>query len=89
MIAVAVVAIPIGVMAERRSKFQRLAERHFELAGIPTTDEVPSGGMLIVGSDGQPVTSARFEWHFALFEKYERAARRPWLPVEPDPPEPK
>jgi hypothetical protein len=27
--------------------------------------------------------------HAALQAKYERAARFPWLPVEPDPPEPK
>jgi hypothetical protein len=28
------------------------------------------------------------EYHTFLVEKYERAARYPWLPVEPDPPEP-
>lgn len=28
------------------------------------------------------------EYHAALTAKYERAARRPWLPVEPDPPWP-
>jgi hypothetical protein len=27
-------------------------------------------------------------WHFDLTMKYWRAARYPWLPVEPDPPEP-
>lgn len=27
-------------------------------------------------------------YHAALRLKYERAARRPWLPVAPDPPEP-
>jgi hypothetical protein len=29
------------------------------------------------------------EWHVQMKVKYERAAARPWLPVEPDPPEPK
>jgi hypothetical protein len=28
-------------------------------------------------------------WHAALAEKYRHAALYPWLPVEPDPPEPK
>lgn len=28
------------------------------------------------------------DYHACLREKYERAARYPWLPVEPDPPEP-
>ncbi len=27
-------------------------------------------------------------WHLALSRKYERAARSPWLPVAPDPPNP-
>ena len=27
-------------------------------------------------------------YHAAMARKYERAARYPWLPVEPDPPEP-
>jgi hypothetical protein len=31
----------------------------------------------------------KVEWHGRLKSKYERAAARPWLPVEPDPPEPK
>jgi hypothetical protein len=28
------------------------------------------------------------EWHRQLKAKYDHAARYPWLPVEPDPPEP-
>jgi hypothetical protein len=28
------------------------------------------------------------EWHDQMRRKYERAASRPWLPVEPDPPPP-
>lgn len=28
------------------------------------------------------------EWHESMRRKYERAARYPWLPVGPDPPEP-
>jgi hypothetical protein len=31
----------------------------------------------------------RAAFWIALKQKYERAAARPWLPVEPDPPEPK
>jgi hypothetical protein len=31
---------------------------------------------------------ARAQFHEALRVKYERAARRPWILVEPDPPEP-
>jgi hypothetical protein len=32
---------------------------------------------------------ARGRDHLRLKDKYERAARYPWLPVDPDPPEPK
>ncbi len=31
----------------------------------------------------------RTAWHAAMKAKYEHAARYPWLPVAPDPPEPK
>jgi hypothetical protein len=34
------------------------------------------------------LSAARAAYHTALVQKYERAARYPWLPVEPDPPEP-
>ena len=27
-------------------------------------------------------------WHIEMIRKYDRAARYPWLPVWPDPPEP-
>jgi hypothetical protein len=30
----------------------------------------------------------RLDYHAVMRQKYERAARRPWLRVEPDPPEP-
>ena len=30
-----------------------------------------------------------YDYHGRLEEKYATAASRPWLPVEPDPPEPK
>ncbi len=31
----------------------------------------------------------RGEWYLAMWEKYRHAALRPWLPVPPDPPQPK
>jgi hypothetical protein len=30
----------------------------------------------------------RSQWHARMSMKYQTAARYPWLPVEPDPPEP-
>ncbi len=31
---------------------------------------------------------AEQHWRSEMYQKYERAARHPWLPVAPDPPEP-
>src|SRR5689334_4499202 len=31
----------------------------------------------------------RAAWHYELYIKYSNAAPQPWLPVPPDPPEPK
>jgi hypothetical protein len=33
-------------------------------------------------------TEDHMKWHQAMRQKYEHAARYPWLPVEPDPPYP-
>jgi hypothetical protein len=37
---------------------------------------------------GPPFVPAMAQYHDAMRIKYERAARYPWLPVEPDPPPP-
>ena len=53
---------------------------------------------LVSGSDGENLIRAEgetekyrklTEYHHTLNLKYEHAARRPWLPVPPDPPIPK
>jgi hypothetical protein len=35
------------------------------------------------------ISRGKIAWHGEMQAKYERAARYPWLPVSPDPPEPK
>jgi hypothetical protein len=37
---------------------------------------------------GPPFVPAMAKYHDAMRIKYERAARYPWLPIEPDPPKP-
>jgi hypothetical protein len=37
---------------------------------------------------GSHNSTARMRHHLTLRDKYEEAARYPWLPVAPDPPEP-
>jgi hypothetical protein len=41
-----------------------------------------------LGEDVRGWSGARIEWHRRLGETYRLAASRPWVPVEPDPPEP-
>jgi hypothetical protein len=38
--------------------------------------------------DWQVSKERRIAYHVMLYQKYRRAAARPWLPIEPDPPEP-
>lgn len=54
------------------------------------------GYRLVVGQDGRwhrvidrADLLSLIRYHTELRTKYERAAARPWLPVEPDPPEPR
>jgi hypothetical protein len=92
MLGVAAVALACGV-AGRVLRFRRLAEYHLARSSadvvsdmLTTHDGTPT--FIVETGTGAPTTPARVEWHRRLLKKYERAARRPWLPVPPDPPEP-
>jgi hypothetical protein len=83
MIAVALVASAIGAakwMERRSSHFQRCALDYRDMAKM---DEISAA---ISGSQAYKQLGAHRRM---LQRKYERAARYPWLPVEPDPPQPK
>jgi hypothetical protein len=78
MVAVVIVAIGLGLsrwMQRRAANFRYLAAYHTEawLAFLPYPVSHPP---------------ARATCHWDLAGKYNYAARRPWLPVAPDPPEP-
>jgi hypothetical protein len=76
MIAVAIVGLAVGCLAERRARFTRIYNRH-------------SRYLLGKGSGWYTARSYRIiDWNVDMYEKYERAVRYPWLPVAPDPPEP-
>lgn len=98
MIAVMVLALPLGLCMERRSRFLAIAESHRQafLGSDAIRLEIPyihdvyvydSAGRLL----SEPERTRKMErsnWHFALEKKYREAALMPWLPVPPDPPEP-
>lgn len=92
MIVVAVVGLVIGLGVEgerRRERYLSLARQHAIiredlhkfLVIVSPTDSVQFFG------DRRAIAD-RVGYHGRLKAKYEAAARFPWLPVEPDPPEP-
>ena len=90
MVAVAIVGILLGAwigLERRRVWLQGLLERHQDRAQLCELYK------FIGKLDRKPAAwiarhQARFEHHLAMMRKYERAARHPWLPLAPDPPEP-
>lgn len=80
-----VVVIVLGLIAGTAAALSRRADRLRRLAAVHRNQaerysEGASGGVRYVG---HPAGTYRI-WKA---EKYERAARYPWLPIKPDPPE--
>jgi hypothetical protein len=94
MAAVAYLAIPLAfliAMDRRVTRFVRAAEYHKEqvaLLGRLGREEHLGGGS-VRGIAPPPKAIRAREYHSRMAENYRHAARYPWLPVEPDPPEPK
>jgi hypothetical protein len=101
-VAVAVIGLTIGggvLLKQRRDYFLSLAQSHQkELASSTARGKAlksrigSASGMTIeelmhLDRDYHRMTD-RADHHASLVRKYEHAARYPWLPVEPDPPEP-
>jgi hypothetical protein len=85
MVTVVVAAVLLGgfVLLRRSREFRDRAHWHGVLARSPLIKVDP----LISDMDGFRVRWSEYQDRLRL--KYERAARYPWLQVEPDPPAPK
>ena len=87
LVAIAALMMAGAVLVKRSSEFRALAEEQAdsEMASLAYSDDAR-------GARGDAQRVARGEqmaaYHRELRIKYERAARYPWLPVEPDPPPP-
>jgi hypothetical protein len=99
MVAVAVVGMILGLAHWFESRAAWLcARRDFHLARWSLTIVQPrgedgrvTGPLQVTEYGGRPVDGLRARrelWNYQMFQKYEHSARYPWLPVEPDPPEP-
>ncbi len=74
-------------MLARSVKYRQLAESYatnenFYRAAL-------SGEFRLGDPSYGPIFKDRLNYSRSMREKYRRAARYPWLPVEPDPPEPR
>jgi hypothetical protein len=102
MIAVAAMGLMIGggvVLKQRRDYFLSLARSHQKEVASSTArgNALKSRFGGTAGMTVEEITRLhddydrmmdRADHHASLARKYEEAARYPWLPVEPDPPEP-
>ena len=95
MVAVAVVALGVWGVRMRRasSAYRERAEFYRYLLTTPRNNPPPAEGASVAEQSldiATEVARARRLMHYCevMQAKYERAARRPWIPVEPDPPEP-
>jgi hypothetical protein len=88
MIVVALAGIALGLwtIKRRQEEFRELAGRHGYFAGMMGLDAWESRE----AGDHQRALNREEKQaiHQRLQIKYARAARYPWLPVEPDPPAP-
>jgi hypothetical protein len=89
MIAVVLSALAIAMLACRYLIFRLLAAYHRSKTAwsIAFTNR----GCISLDYSGKRMTDAEAKaspWHWQVSDIYERAAARPWRPVEPIPPEP-
>jgi hypothetical protein len=94
MIAVAVVAIIMTTVGIRRrqNEFLQLAAYHKKewshIVGRVSDDGVTWLRYDPLKRDWRLSSASESVYHAQMREKYEHAARYPWLPVAPDPPPP-
>ncbi len=88
MMAVCVMAVVFGLWG-RREHFLDRARHYADASLVPVSDPPPAGTDALQKWEREQERQRKRIEHFdRLRLKYERAARYPWLPVVPDPPEP-
>jgi hypothetical protein len=80
MVAMVIVAVALEGTMERRNRFRKITDYH-RAESKKLASRLKCFAMTEL--DWQPI-----EWHEWMRLKYDRAARYPWLPLEPDPPRP-
>jgi cytochrome c-type biogenesis protein CcmH/NrfG len=92
LVTVAAIALGLDAMRRRRAEFtSRMAYHSTQYRGRVRQLAVDRAWGMSAGREAAspgPIDRALVRYHFKMAEKYARAARYPWLSVEPDPPEP-
>jgi len=99
VVVVAVIAMVLGGLVnfvQRVRRFDDLASYHrSQIIGVAQRNVIDDDGMIIglelstIDLKGNPVAPRQRllnQWHARMFQRYLRAARRPWLDVQPEPP---
>jgi hypothetical protein len=82
VVAVAGIVLGAGIGMHRRSwSLWHIARSHGERAFFLAVDDTEDDAQFTRNQ-------ALYDYRFRLMRKYAAAARYPWLPVAPDPPEP-
>jgi hypothetical protein len=98
MVAVVIAAagLCVSVLGARSHSYAIRAGHHglMEVHNRWIIEEYEAGRLFYSGPADQSARRADrcrrlIAYHAALWQKYELASRRPWFPVEPDPPEPR
>ena len=105
MMIVAVATLALSLIAfvvinNRRTRFAKQSAFHYASVGhrvLLSRGHVrgADGHMFhrynykLTDSLGKDLSQEKSDWHKAMGEKYKFASERPWMPVAPDPPEPK
>ncbi len=83
LVAIVAISLGLGMWAGKMLRLLELYQRRAAEYGGLKYQRIGMATMLYGERDRR-----HERWRMGLLAKYEQAARRPWLPVEPDPPEP-
>ena len=95
MVVVAIVALSMWAKFQveaRRTYFSQVVRQYYEKGMVASAFAYsdPGGATMEERMKADAVRRAKASAYYSeLIQKYEHAARCPWLPVAPDPPEPK
>jgi hypothetical protein len=83
LIVVASFALGMGIVVWAKETRRRVADRRHR-----AHEHFIRSGVLIPGRDVELRSTPETEYHAKMARKWLEAAKRPWRPVEPDPPPP-